>query len=307
MKTKFLKIDTPCKENWDNMSLNEKGRFCEICSKTLIDFTQKTDSQIIKEINNNENLCVRLTSEQEKIPFVEIKKNNENKLPYSNVAVGLMIVTSLSFNQTSEATNVPLQADLEQTSNNDLGADKSINTTTFKRSTLFSGQITSENGEVVENAKVTFITINQIFSTYTLKDGTFSIKIPKELIDDENVIRVSYDQIKYHKTDNKKFVGYETIDYVLTKQEISSEYNIKATHIRHIIGKVRVMKDDETPVVLSDGKEMNYNEFIDAKFARNNTTINLENKVIYFFKSESAVALYGEKAKYGLYIIMNKE
>ncbi|NLR91401.1 carboxypeptidase-like regulatory domain-containing protein [Flammeovirga agarivorans] len=307
MKTKFLKIDTPCKENWDNMSLNEKGRFCEICSKTLIDFTQKNGSQIIKEINNNENLCVRLTSEQERIPFVEIKKNNENKLPYSNVAVGLMIVTSLSFNQTSEATNVPLQADLEQTSNNDLCTDKSINTSTLKRSTLFSGQITSENGEVVENAKITFITINQIFSTYTLKDGTFSIKIPKELIDDENVVRVSYDQIINHKTDNKKFVGYETTDYVLTKHEISSEYDIKATRIRHIIGKVRVMKDDETPVVLSDGKEMNYNEFMDAKFARNNTTINLENKVIYFFKSESAVALYGEKAKYGLYILMNKE
>lgn len=43
-----LKIDMPCTENWDNMQPNEQGRFCMSCQKTVIDFTQMSDAEIVQ-------------------------------------------------------------------------------------------------------------------------------------------------------------------------------------------------------------------------------------------------------------------
>ena len=41
-----IDIPQPCDQNWDSMSQSEKGRFCEKCSKHLIDFRDKTDKEI---------------------------------------------------------------------------------------------------------------------------------------------------------------------------------------------------------------------------------------------------------------------
>lgn len=43
---KNLHVPTPCSENWDLMSPQEKGRFCSICNQCVIDFTQKNNVEI---------------------------------------------------------------------------------------------------------------------------------------------------------------------------------------------------------------------------------------------------------------------
>lgn len=35
-----VSIPKPCYENWNSMSIDEKGRFCSVCAKTVIDFTK---------------------------------------------------------------------------------------------------------------------------------------------------------------------------------------------------------------------------------------------------------------------------
>jgi hypothetical protein len=45
-KTIQLHIPTPCSENWNDMTSNEQGRFCQNCQKTVIDFSSKTDKEI---------------------------------------------------------------------------------------------------------------------------------------------------------------------------------------------------------------------------------------------------------------------
>lgn len=42
-----ITIPTPCHENWQNMTPNEKGRFCSVCSKTVRDFTDSSDEEIV--------------------------------------------------------------------------------------------------------------------------------------------------------------------------------------------------------------------------------------------------------------------
>jgi hypothetical protein len=42
-----LHIPQPCAESWDAMTPTGPGRHCAACQKTVVDFTQKTDAQIL--------------------------------------------------------------------------------------------------------------------------------------------------------------------------------------------------------------------------------------------------------------------
>jgi len=47
MKKILLQIPEPCHEEWNKMTPNERGRYCDSCCKTVVDFTGMTDQQII--------------------------------------------------------------------------------------------------------------------------------------------------------------------------------------------------------------------------------------------------------------------
>lgn len=55
-----INIQNPCGENWYSMSPNKKGRFCNSCNKTVVDFTKLKNNEIQKyfiENTNNESIC----------------------------------------------------------------------------------------------------------------------------------------------------------------------------------------------------------------------------------------------------------
>jgi hypothetical protein len=49
-KSLHLSIPEPCHEGWDKMTQVEKGRFCQSCQKTVVDFSQMSDKQILEHI-----------------------------------------------------------------------------------------------------------------------------------------------------------------------------------------------------------------------------------------------------------------
>jgi len=59
-------IQQPCdKINWTKMSNIQKGKFCTICSKNVIDFSAMKDEEIIYYLNNSEeSICARLNQNQ---------------------------------------------------------------------------------------------------------------------------------------------------------------------------------------------------------------------------------------------------
>ncbi|WP_394666713.1 hypothetical protein [uncultured Chryseobacterium sp.] len=63
---KNVHIPNPCSEHWEMMSPQEKGRFCSVCNKCVIDFTQKQPNEIRQMIDEkkDEEICGRFYNHQ---------------------------------------------------------------------------------------------------------------------------------------------------------------------------------------------------------------------------------------------------
>jgi len=57
-------IPKPCHENWTIMTPEEKGRFCQVCSKSVRDFTNATDMEIMADLTENPNICASFRPDQ---------------------------------------------------------------------------------------------------------------------------------------------------------------------------------------------------------------------------------------------------
>ena len=77
-----INIPTPCHEDWNNMTPEQKGRHCKSCEKTVFDFTSKTDEYIVKTYQKNTTLCGRFKTSQLDRELVLSRKEKNNYLSY---------------------------------------------------------------------------------------------------------------------------------------------------------------------------------------------------------------------------------
>jgi hypothetical protein len=65
-----LHIEEPCHESWNKMTPVDKGRHCDSCCKTVIDFTNMPTDEVIRYITSKEkgSVCGRFTAGQVKVP-----------------------------------------------------------------------------------------------------------------------------------------------------------------------------------------------------------------------------------------------
>lgn len=59
-----IHLPKPCHENWNAMTAEEKGRFCQSCHKTVYDFTKSSDRQIIAHLDAHPKTCGRFLASQ---------------------------------------------------------------------------------------------------------------------------------------------------------------------------------------------------------------------------------------------------
>ncbi|HEX8326354.1 MAG TPA: carboxypeptidase-like regulatory domain-containing protein [Hymenobacter sp.] len=68
--TVSLAISSPCAESWDAMTPTATGRHCAACQKTVVDFTLKTDAEILAHLTQAAGgVCGRLWSDQLRRPL----------------------------------------------------------------------------------------------------------------------------------------------------------------------------------------------------------------------------------------------
>ena len=313
MKAKFLKISKPCSENWDNMTTSKSGHYCDVCAKTVVDFSKLSQLEISKQMQKiNGNICARVTQGQLDMPLIDLDTSSDYKITYSNVAASLMLATTmLAAGQPMQSENKVVQTEISQPnkkaveeedsqSNQKQNLSKPDNFTTVKGIVNYKSQVP------VINAKITFVTATRQFTTYSLKDGTFSFEIPTQLIDNDNVIRASYGQI-VEDQDQNNYADWGSKDFILSKAKLSTTIKIIANSEVMMLGGISVIsKEERIPIVLSDGIEIKYRDFAKAREGKK-SSCSLENKDYNYFEPAAAIAIYGQKAKWGLYILNDKK
>lgn len=97
MKTKKIQytIEEPCHADWDQMKPEAQGRFCESCSKSVVDFSSMSDFLIVSymESKKNESVCGRFTEEQLNKDYQWIKQQHSPSFDLRAVVLGLALTT----------------------------------------------------------------------------------------------------------------------------------------------------------------------------------------------------------------------
>ncbi|BAP32169.1 uncharacterized protein CHSO_3132 [Chryseobacterium sp. StRB126] len=96
-----ITIPKPCHENWNNMSPDEKGKFCSVCSKTVYDFTNFSEEEIMNIFGSNKDICGRFREDQLDV--------NLNFSLASKLALGLLVVGGFTATVNAQETSQVLK------------------------------------------------------------------------------------------------------------------------------------------------------------------------------------------------------
>ncbi|AZA82530.1 hypothetical protein C1637_07930 [Chryseobacterium lactis] len=237
MIRKNIKINDPCPEKWENMQDSQEGKFCKKCSKYIVDFAEKTDEQIqnVFDTANGKEICGR-------IPSISIPK----------IAAGIILITNFTFVQAQIENN--FKAATEQ---------KAVDVTRLSGRLIFK-----ETKKIIPNTEVLLITKSKLIKTTTNENGYFLLKIPNDLIEDENVLYFNFDKLNEAKRKGNK-VGDTISGYSYGNQAVIFKGNEKIENKEFqigyggfTIGAVVIVNDPQPDYYCFNGKSMSREKFL---------------------------------------------
>ncbi len=176
MKNKIT-IAEPCTESWEKMAQTGKTdcAFCQSCQKEVIDFTQKSDREIIRIMNSQKNVCGKFTQNQ----LDKTYQTSENfAIPYkwamASLFSGLIFIQpAFSQNKNEESRTIKVVSEFAPSESKskiqpEIDGKDSTNTRTV------SGVVRDDTGEVMPGATITIKgTEKKVVSNI---DGKYSIE-----------------------------------------------------------------------------------------------------------------------------------
>lgn len=187
-----IRIDNPCSENWEQMLESENGKFCQNCSKNVIDFTTLTDKQIIDIVSKSSGRsCGRLTNNQLNRTIYD-KQEVAYPTLFSKIAASFLLV-SLTQNSTASpvkkwATNfVSSPSEIKKAKT--VQEKKRIGDSTI---TVRGKLLDVKTKETIPFANVLIRSLN--LGTTTNIDGEFKFEVPSQFKTvDVEIIYVGYE------------------------------------------------------------------------------------------------------------------
>jgi len=194
-----IKIPQPCREDWTGMVLNDEGRFCKNCAKSVIDFSGFTDQQLHEyfEQHRNSPICGRIPVSKLNTPF-EIPTTRKSfsgwwLLP---ALAGINLPAYAQTNQLSIEQTTPKQINSSTSTEN--------GDTNFIR---LKGIVSdASTGELLPFANVQLLPLT--IAAHTNLNGEFELKIP-----DSIKLQSSYELVV-------TYVGYERLQKQITSEEL---------------------------------------------------------------------------------------
>lgn len=142
MKKIFLSIPEPCHEDWDQMITCEKGKFCNSCQKTVIDFTNMSDRQLAAFFKNAPaSLCGQIHTDQLN-RFIDIPRK---RIPWVRYFFQFTLPAFLIFFKAYSQKNLRYTTFVEKTSSKNIKSEEP-ETKSFRK---IEGTITDTSGEPI--------------------------------------------------------------------------------------------------------------------------------------------------------------
>lgn len=168
-------IPEPCHEDWQKMTQTEKGKFCGICTKEVIDFTSKTDEDLVKILIDSKNTCGKFKKTQLNR---EVKLERKSGLKLAPYAASLLLPLSLLSTTHASSSNNEVQG--KSYSSLNIGRFSKPNRAII--STI--GRITDSSGKALNNViiraneskKLVKSDINGNYSITTMDHETLSFE-----------------------------------------------------------------------------------------------------------------------------------
>ena len=94
-----VKINEPCTEDWSKMKIGLKSRHCELCVKSVVDFTEMTRDEILIYLiqNQSKSTCARMLGGQTDFHFTELQAIVEStRIQKGNRAFLLLSLATLA-------------------------------------------------------------------------------------------------------------------------------------------------------------------------------------------------------------------
>ena len=287
MKSK-LEFVYPCSESWSKMKNTDKGKLCELCSKTIYNVTEKTDAQIAQlfKEEKTDSLCLKI---QKKRTFPSI---SNLELSMTRKAASFILATTLTsfmwaqnnqndtINEVPEILGIFVIAPQYDDDNYNKPIYKKVD---YKK---LNGWINDENNNKLANAEVNLITKRTVYKIRTNKMGYFGYNMPDYNFSDRNIL-----VIRSKEDPSKIFVqqisNYENTKIIIKKEELIA-----------LNPKLIARKEN----YFVDGEKVTQSEFEDA-ISDNDV------EYIYLPKNSANYLLdsYNEKGAYLAYTKHSKE
>ncbi|SDQ85871.1 hypothetical protein SAMN05421664_2868 [Chryseobacterium soldanellicola] len=190
----FLRIEKPCEEPFEKMHDLPDGKFCDLCSKKVLDLSNLKDSEILSLIQENkgEKFCGMVFRNQLNRPLIEqrhqAQENYSRKTSFTKIAAGVALTASLVHSfpaQTKTVTKTEfVSPQSKKAKENQKKEDKTGDgNVVISGKVLFKGTNTSSTETTVH-----FITPQKVYSSKTDFQGLYTLEIPKEAVKEENLL-----------------------------------------------------------------------------------------------------------------------
>ena len=203
-KTVEFQIPEPCSENWNEMYPLPGGRFCDKCEKTLVDFTEMTDNELVRFFErNNKKVCGRFRPDQlnKEIEIPKVPSSFQKWKAVAAVATGLFAWNSGSAQVT---TQLPVMGKVGPS------FQEKVEFIELKEKnkpqplpSIVKGIVKDESGVPLIGASI-FLHKQKHIGTSTNVDGSFELKVPGHLESfalDFTYTGYETQTIKFHKKD----------------------------------------------------------------------------------------------------------
>ncbi|WP_181304945.1 carboxypeptidase-like regulatory domain-containing protein [Rufibacter sp. XAAS-G3-1] len=188
-----VSVPQPCHEDWNAMTPAFQGRFCQNCSKTVVDFTAMSDAEVVNWLEKADSrVCARLRSDQQEKEMRGVPTARQ-RWTWQAFALGMAAWLSVKTAEAKESTSFPALEQGSQAMKNKTFAKIAL-PLTIDSSRIVKGVVldVSTKGHI---PGVTVFLKGTAIAASTDKDGKFTLPIPDTF--PENELNLIFSHIGY--------------------------------------------------------------------------------------------------------------